>query len=574
MFCKKCGKELPDEAVFCGDCGAEMKTAIPDAANVSEDAVITLNTEGQVPAGKKKKWLIPALVSGGIALVALVVAAIFLWPSPKGPTKDTQKTPVQDNADLNKEDIEGTLDSVGDSLNNWFNGNGGEIGYEGEIRLLINEELMSMISAETDVQWLSDISLAYDLSARDSLSKVALDLNLGDTEILSGEYIMDAESLEMWLLLPILSKKAIFYDLNAAMEQSGAMPSLMGGVAYGTMPSWGKLTDIVMTYIDMFLNSFSDVKEERETVEIEDISQELTVLKAEMTPKQFCKVMTDILEALKKDKELEQIIRDSLSFPDVEYDVYEDFLVTIDDAIQSLNEMMEEDDFPEDEVMCLYTYMDDNGNIVGRELSIHSDEGNRVGFSYITVLQDDEFGFELLILEKLRFAGSGEIDDKIDGTFIFSVEDEDFVELEYDDFDYDADYPTGTIRVTPLDAMINAMFENAELDSSAQMMLSMLEFSLEINISGTAQENQTSICLEAAGMNFATIEISGKVTDADEIEIPKDYVDAQNEEEMDAWAQELDQESFMETLMNRLAKAGVPEELLIAMGYSSEEIPL
>ena len=574
MLCKKCGKELPDEAVFCGDCGAEVSVSEPVAADVSEDAFITINTQGQIPTGKKKKWLIPALVSGGIALVALVVAAIFLWPSLKNSPKASEKTPSEIHADVNQNDIEGKLDSIGNALDSWFSGSGGNFGYEGEIRLTLGEELLTMLSAEADLQWLSDIAVSYNLTTRDSLAQVILSMNMRDTEILSGEYIMDKENLQMWMLIPVLSEQALFVDLNEAMEESGAAPGLMIGDTYGNLPSWESASGILMPYMDLILNGFSDVKEAQETVKVEGVEQKLTILKAEMTPEQFCQVMIDVLETLKEDKELEQLIRDTLSSPDVEYDPYEDFLIFIDEGLKSFNMIMEESDFPEDEVMYLYTYLDDDENIVGRELGIDAADEDRVGFSYVTVYDDEEFGFELSFLEQLRITGSGEIDDEANGTFILNVEEEDFIKVEISDYAYDAEYPTGTIVITPMEAMLSAMFEDTEMDPSAQMMLNMLKFSLEINVSGTAQDNETSVRLIASGMEIITIEFTGKVTDPGEIVIPKDTVNAQDMEAMEQWEQSLNQEAFMETLMSRLAEAGVPEELLMAFGNVDESIPL
>lgn len=578
MFCKKCGKELPDGAVFCGDCGAEVNAAAPVAADAPEDTFITLNTQGQVPAGGKKKWLIPALVSGGIALVALVVAAIFLWPSPKEPVKDVEKTPVEENADINKDDIEGMFDSVGNALDSWFNGDGGNVGYEGEVRLVLSEELLSMISPGADIQWLSDIAVTYDLSSVDDLSKVALGLDLGTTEILSAEYIMDKENLEMWMLIPILSKQALFVDMNAAMQDAEASTGLIAGTTYGMLPSWDSLSDILMTYVDMFLNGFSEVKEEEETVNIEEIEQKLTVLKAEMTEKQFYQVMKDILEHIKNDKDLEELIRSSATSSDVAYDPYEDFIASIDEALTSLEETMEESDYTDNGVLYLYTYLDGNENIVGRKLGFEADEESddesAVGISYLTVVDDTEFGFELILADNIRLAGSGDKDDHMDATFILYVEEEEFAKVEVIDYAYDAEFSTGTIRFTPLDAMMNALYESLELDAGTQMIMGMMKFVLEINISGTVQDNLTSVCLRAAEMDFVTIEISGKVAQPDEIEIPKDVVDAQNEEEMANWMQNLDQEAFMDTLLRRLEEAGVPEDLLLALGYSGGEVPL
>ena len=77
MYCSNCGKELPDNAKFCNNCGAQQGAAQPAAAPRPQPAPPP-PPQGQyptqpepttpVPNGKKKTWGIILLVLGALAI--------------------------------------------------------------------------------------------------------------------------------------------------------------------------------------------------------------------------------------------------------------------------------------------------------------------------------------------------------------------------------------------------------------------------------------------------------------------------------------------------------------------------
>ncbi len=100
MFCRKCGKEIPDDSEFCPKCGTAVGKEISDQVNAQEETVVadTANTTPNEttavnemssdtviaapsaiiedkPDSRKKKAVIPFVV---IAIVVVVFAAIFI----------------------------------------------------------------------------------------------------------------------------------------------------------------------------------------------------------------------------------------------------------------------------------------------------------------------------------------------------------------------------------------------------------------------------------------------------------------------------------------------------------------
>ena len=70
MYCKKCGKEIPDDSVFCLYCGTNLKESITESPRTEEPIKVDVNAnvKAQIApsvnlgwyqklSGKQKKWL-------------------------------------------------------------------------------------------------------------------------------------------------------------------------------------------------------------------------------------------------------------------------------------------------------------------------------------------------------------------------------------------------------------------------------------------------------------------------------------------------------------------------------------
>ena len=71
MFCKKCGKEIPDDSAFCPKCGAQVNMAQPSGENSS--FVYYANQAKQ----EVKKYNIWAIVGFAVAAVSFFLPGFF-----------------------------------------------------------------------------------------------------------------------------------------------------------------------------------------------------------------------------------------------------------------------------------------------------------------------------------------------------------------------------------------------------------------------------------------------------------------------------------------------------------------
>ena len=78
MFCKNCGRELPEDAKFCVQCGASMKQKAESTEKATE--ADTSNAEGSQTIGAssivKKEWFPWAIVLLLVVIVGILAVAL------------------------------------------------------------------------------------------------------------------------------------------------------------------------------------------------------------------------------------------------------------------------------------------------------------------------------------------------------------------------------------------------------------------------------------------------------------------------------------------------------------------
>lgn len=74
MYCPTCGQQNPDEAKFCGKCGAAMSAAAPKSAPGTETPAPVKDT-GVISPGMKNGMIIASIL---LPLVGIVVGIVFM----------------------------------------------------------------------------------------------------------------------------------------------------------------------------------------------------------------------------------------------------------------------------------------------------------------------------------------------------------------------------------------------------------------------------------------------------------------------------------------------------------------
>lgn len=601
MFCRNCGNPMDDDAVFCPNCGTAVENEVPAAEPVepveevpvlqqedeildpsvepemdaaeTEEPAFALNTEGEVAVPKKKINKLPFLIGGIVAAVAAVLLVVFNWANVSGFFVRTFSSPEKLQTKVYEDVVAKTFDTVtiSDKEKKDLAYDPSNVGVEGEIRLSIDEQILNLIPADgMDVSWLSDIAIGYDMSIRDKMEKIAMDLILGDTSIIGADAVLNMETMEYWFRVPDLNDQAIYMDVGSLLDEMGTvvMPAI-----YDTenleeiaeiLPSQEVLEQIITRYIGVVMSGFGDVEKSNEKVKVSGVSQNLHVLKATMDEDDLLKMAENLLKTLKKDDDIEDIL---LSIEEYvgEEGLYDSFVEYMDEALESLDEV-DMDDLGSFK-LTLITYLNDANEIVGNTVKL-SLPGLGVGMKYepiswVRVEQGKKFASELVIsagTESIVFEGKGENGKTTNSEYTLSYDGEELLTVEIEDYVSTDNQLAGTVRIVPSEYVMENMMSEMDMNVSIADLIGSASPALEIDFSGDKQGGSFSVALAAGAKKLIAISSTSKITGADAIEPPTDYVEYKDDESLTEWTENM-KTDFLDTLMNRLIEAGVPAEL-------------
>ena len=294
MICLKCGFENPDGANFCNCCGAEMNqptideqqlnAAYPeetmDETSVEQGSAFQLNTEGFQPEKKR--------ISGGIivALVGVVFAAavlaLALVPTCRAFFIRTFRSPEKLLYTAYSEYVEEAVDNAEDILDQENDG-----AVKTDTHLLLGDQVISiaatmLYSQPENLEALSDIGISCINNKQDDLSMTQVTLSLSDTDIVDAQCYVDKMNGKLYIAFPGIQEQAILIDTGAGMDEN-----------YRTMiedlsnleVDEEHLELLLLRYMKVYFDAFESVDKSSKTLQLQGISQKVTVLDSVLTEK-------------------------------------------------------------------------------------------------------------------------------------------------------------------------------------------------------------------------------------------------------------------------------------------------
>ncbi len=564
MFCTKCGNEIPEGAKFCTSCGVALeKTAVEESAYAAEDFTeqnvpvaempaepeFDLNTQGEVPQKKSKAPLWIGIGVAVAALVGLVVLILSLFggePEPKEQLKNAFDSSI--NTVFTKYDeMLAATNTVFDKA----------YSTTGKIRFAVNDNLMELIapSAGIDAGALKTIidSLAIDYQVtidEDKLMNHAI-LLMEDTEIFEFAQIMDMSTGDQWFSLPTLSEQAIM--LSAEMDEA---LSAMSMEQIQSLTKSDRLKKIASRYLAIFVDGLTAVERTTETVTVQGISQELTVLKCRLTEEDAMKMTLKLLETLKTDKEIKSLIEEAEAIigDEESENSYESFVESIDESIAELKEsenteeetvLSQEGDIVEIDECSFDVYLSGK-NFAGIYMDIPEAEAE---IKALCVESEGKFGYVMVFGPDLEIHGTGENkDDGISGEFVLSVEGEEMITLVLEDVVDTVSAQSGSVAISFNKAFYEMIAEDSG-DSSVASTLAILNPTLKIEQDSTKEKGSATITLMISGMDAFQIIGEGKIAEPEAITIPDNCVDAMDDEAMEQWLEDTGLYDLLEGMM-------------------------
>lgn len=571
MYCIKCGYPAEDGNVFCGKCGAKLQEPLV----ISEDEESKQNStqEKNAAANKLKPMLL--IGAGAVVLVALVLiilnfSAVKNWlvksaSSPEDLLLIAYKNYLSTASAPFMDKYEEMLTAV--ETANFKN--------QSTIILKPGKQVLDMacntISAgEGDMSWLSEVRLDVDLAMRDELQENAFTVGLGDQDIFSLNLITDSSNQKMYITIPELNRKS----LMIGMDQNSGIGYTNMAELYEALPSRQMLEQLAVRYMGILLGGFSNVEKYSETLTLDGISQNVTVLEAYIDHADLLDVSDTLLKQIKKDENIKQILEDlnpwyndlmeqSMTpyngYFDSGYepvDLYEELIAAVEDALDELEDEFETAD--PDNYLCFYTYLDNSNQIIGINLLI---SGMEEPLSSLTVSEDGRYASQILVGD-MQISGSGPVSDAFNGSFVLCVDNEKL-------FDIKAENVTQTAGVVSFELSTAAremLAEGMGLPNADNVVLG-------ICFEDNGNDEQCTISIITDDEPLFELFISGKTQNSAEIILPKNAVQSDDEEAAFNWLIGCD----FEKLFSNLSDAGLPEDFLTALlqeendgGYSDD----
>ena len=477
-------------------------------------------------------------------------------------------------------------------------------GMQSDISLKIEDSGRSLLGfvAPFDISWLNDITLANTVSFTDGKEGLLMKVLLNDNQICSLEYYLDPESQDVYMRIPELSDKYFKTNLKEAADQQASniesdieeltpddtdvdiptdnfasaysdsislSASLMSDLS-SALPEASVIETLLDKYGSMLFDNLTEGESSQETLTAGDISQDCTVYEGQISSEDAVKTATELLEAAKSDSDIESILNtwnDKLSSDE---NLYESFTTAVDKGLNALKDTDTSDS--EDSYLSTKIWVDENGRIAGRALEIQEGDTTTPILTWQMPENGSDFGYLLTIasddINTYSLSGSGQIDgDKLNGTYELSLADSISAIIEVKDYD------TVSAKEGNLNGNYKITFPSSDTDNEDDYYSSVLEnFALVLDLNSEKDSGSVALSIENAGSTLGTLSITGGAGEA--VEIPdlaslKDVYDANNNDDMNAYAATLD----FTSIMDNLSKAGVPDEVItyILSGGSATE---
>lgn len=462
-----------------------------------------------------------------------------------------------------------------------------------EIKLSMDDGGKAILGMLTpvDISWLEDASMDTKVNLNEGTMIETMDVKVNGTKICTIEYYFDTENSEVYMRIPELNEGYIKMNMEqmtqeaeSEMEEEGMDSSFSTSMdladamnsyfsTLDNLPEADALTSILTRYSDIIFDNVTDGENPGiQSSAAGDVSQELTVLEGHVTQAEAQPMFQQILDTAKTDEELKGLIEswtEAMNDPEYSYDT---FLQAIEDLEKDLDGEIDESDTSG---FVLRAWVDDNGEVVGREVLADDGEQEESLFRYLCTTDGDQRGFSFTMgsdEDSVGLYGSGTLSgDVLSGTYTFTSGGEDAVVIEVADYDTKA-VENGIWKGTY--TISGAPIEDEDGNSYDPFGGMQLIFTTD----GKDENNmEWNLTLAANGVSLGALSITGgnEGEDLEAVDFASltDVYDFSNDADVEKFGEDVN----MHTITANLTSAGMPDGWLesvmeAASGSGAEEI--
>ncbi len=557
LFCEKCGNQIEEGSTFCGACGApvnepsEQSQATPVAEDVApvEENIPMDDFSSDEYLGKKKKRGMPIWAKIGLPVVALALVAVIIlnistiwgtllkWVG----SGESYFRFVQSKA------IDEMSENFVDNYYSAIKGETNEVKTTVSMGMTVDESLGGTIGLDSEVlDVINDAEFVATLNSKSEKIGADVALNLSNKEVLSLETIIDAGSESIYFTVP----EIIDSYMKAELDTSDMDVSFdILNEAFATLPEDDDMQELITKYTNIVFECVEEVDKDSYTIKIEGVEQNCTSLSFELTDELATDMAKAVLKEAQDDETIKAVIKDMEKALDTDEDAYGAFSDAIDEALDELGDYEAEDIT----LAEITEFVNSSHEIIGFEIEA---EDQTVFFA--TAVDGDEVAAEINFFNEVILAGKGSVeDDLLSGKFALETSGKELVELKISNYDVklaEKGKFAGNIKLSLTEDGIDM------LDSEAASVFKLLNPVIELDVKHP-EDNKCEIKLNLLGSSD-TILLGFNVTvvnsdKADNISVPKDAVDVNDDEAMAELAESID----LNKILEKLEDAGIPDEI-------------
>lgn len=402
-------------------------------------------------------------------------------------------------------------------------------------------------------------SVNYNMSNKNGKSSGDMEFKLNDTSIATANLIVDSDAQKMYFQVPELSEDYICYDLDSSDYGSYGSNAFS---EYEELPTPEQINKVMKKYAKLMSDNIGEVQKSSEALTVGGVSQNCTLLTADIDKNDYVNMFTAVLKSAKTDSNVMAIVKAYSSSYDKK-----DYKESIDDALEQLEDI--KNSSSADTCFTYKVWVDNVGNVVGRALEQSDSQG--VSISLLEPQNGDSCGYLFSCnfdgSTTYEISGSGKKSwGKLTGTFTVKTDGNEILDLAVQNFVSDTNSTSGKVKISLgseynkssydfLSSTANkpefkmlSNYTGVKLTGSngytVDALLSTLSVELDINRSGAKSDVTTKVF--AGSDELITVTSKVEVSQAKEVKsAPKSYYNADDSEDMSRWQESVNNDEIM-----------------------------
>lgn len=529
MFCEKSGMDLESETKACTNCGATVSDARKTSSSVKKTS---------------KRKLKPFIMVTVIALVVIFAISNFAYA--KNAVMKMLMTPEEYLAYVVSSGSEEFFDTFTENLETAKGYVEEGIGTSTKAEFKKYDGLESVLfdagfdDAAEFVEWIRNIILSLDVNHKDDLIGAGIGVELNDIDLGEVNAAVDMKEMMAYYGTPEYGPKYFSKKLDNDNGDGGKCVEFVkkANKVIGAMPNKEEAGTLLTKYLTVVLNSIEEVGQEEKLISADEVCQNVTKLTVEFDEKEAKNFTVNFLKEVKDDKELRTILDSVVEATGKDVLVFWD---NVNDVIANEGGLNTD--------IAFDILVNGNGEIAGftvvaEEVTVETyvaEAGNKFGYFFEVDTGDD----------RLCLEGSGKkFGNKISGEFDLSVMGIHILDIEITDLDIKRlkeGFFDGRITVECTEEFEDVRFDKFGIDSDVIETLSLLKFTIKSS-QKAVDKWAWKIYFEYDEEAVLEFEVKGGTEDFEVVKVPTDYIDVNNQAEVQEWAKSFEFDKIIEKL--------------------------